>query len=147
MFSLPFPHFLYFLLPLSLCLLPPSIIHEVQRQERVWATSCRNSGRKPQDGRGGEQRPLETLLSCLSARWYDGRLCGEEGELKGGAWVCFVFFFFSSLSYHSKVHSHLFQWAELSRRSTLWIEKRGKGRHWSIRSCSTSHHQTEQISE
>lgn len=109
----------------------------------MWATSCQNSGRKPQDGRGGEQRPLETLLSCLSARWYDGRLCGEEG----GAWVCFVFFFFSSLSYHSKVHNHLFQWAELSRRSILWMEERGKGRYWSIGSCSTSHHQTEQISE
>lgn len=28
------------------------------------------------EGKGGdkEQRHLETLLSCLSARWFDGRL-------------------------------------------------------------------------
>lgn len=69
-----------FSLPPSLCLLHPSIMHDVQRQEGVSETSRQNSGRKQQEGMGGRTTRAETSLSCLSAGWFDGRPCEERGE-------------------------------------------------------------------
>lgn len=120
-------------LPLSLCLLLPLIIHEMQSQEseRERVSSCWNTGTNPQESwkRRGVKRGwkrLKTLLSCWSARWLDGRLCGEEGE---DSWRGRLVFPSSSLHCHVQVRTGELSWAELSRRSTLRIEGEGK-RTW-----------------
>lgn len=66
-------------------------------------------------------RHLKRPRSCRSARWLDGRLCGEEGEDMREA--CYAFLL-PSTSFSSP-----YRWAELSRRSTLQRKGEGK-RKW-----------------
>lgn len=42
--------------------------------------SWKKATRRERKGEQRKQGHLETLLSCISARWFDGRLCEEEGE-------------------------------------------------------------------
>ena len=127
------PSFSFFL-PLSLRLLRPSIIHEVQRpgeseRVRLHAKTVEESDKKGGNREGQrKQTHLLTLKSCVSARWLDGRLCEEREERtdKRGRSGARFSFFLCSLSYHSQVHIHLYWWAEFSRRSTLWRKERGR---------------------
>lgn len=83
-------------LPLSLRLLLPLIIHEMQSQERERERDfmLKHLKKSTKGGKGGGQRGrrgLKTLLSCRSARWLDGRLERKERTADGEAWVCLFF--------------------------------------------------------
>lgn len=53
-------------------------------------------GSNKKGGKGGDKEgrdTYKTLLSCVSARWFDGRLC-EEREERGEEWRLVYFFLF-----------------------------------------------------
>lgn len=71
-----------------------------RRPARPSAETEEESNMRGGKGKLSGQRHLETRLSCSSARWFDGRLCGEEGE---DSWRVGCLFFFSSSSLPSQI--------------------------------------------